>query len=181
MQHWNSGEQRGFGEGCIDKSLEWHLRNTLYCWYSQGLATVRSLIRETKYPEACSYTVAMPQRQPKNANSNLKPWQSKRDWEELWLEGCKAYVKIGGGRFWASFRQLRISHLNMKRWIFSVNSFTWIGNIWNQGQFLLLSPFLLCWGTNVKLRMYSIKNMFICRYVYSCIYSMYMCIYLLFT
>lgn len=48
-----------------------------------------------KVPQACSYTVAAPQRQPENANSNLNR-DSRRGIERNCSEKD---VKIGGGRF----------------------------------------------------------------------------------
>lgn len=73
-----------------------------------------------RVPQACSYTVAMPQRQSENANSNLKPWQPKRDWQELQLEGCE---NRWGGLVvvWVRIR-LRINLLNAR--VLSVNSFS---------------------------------------------------------
>lgn len=68
----------------------------------------------------------MPQRQPENANSNLKLWQTKGDSEELWLERCEAYAKIGGGGLGKLQTTEDESPECEKMSVFSVNSFNTI-------------------------------------------------------
>ena len=65
-----------------------------------------------KAPEACSYTVATPQRQPEHANSNLRSWKLKRDWEEVQPVG---FIKLCRRRKFG-LRWLRINILNVKGW-----------------------------------------------------------------